>query len=373
MRIGLFIAFAGRNTGGPVIWESKLVRRLVETAPEHEYHLYCLDRRAPERIGLTSGNVIYHLLEPPVRVISMLTSLPRAIAQTKPDVFHGLTIPPPFTPKGSVMTMACSSLMKRPEFYPPLIRMRLRFLLHRAVPKSSKVVCPSKHVLDVTQDRFRLPDDRLAVISPGVDSMFHPIDESEVRTVTEGRYGLTFPYFLFSGRWEHRKNIIRTLEAFALFKRTTPSEHKLVLTGDNTWTAGEVAQTISRLGIQDAITNLGNTPWTDLPYLYCGATALMYASLWEGFGLPIVESMACGTPVITSNVTAMPETAGDAALLVDPNSTEDIANAMHRMISDGNLRNVLREKGLQRAPLFTWDETVRRTLQLYTEVATTSS
>jgi alpha-1,3-rhamnosyl/mannosyltransferase len=271
------------------------------------------------------------------------------------------------------MTMGCSSLMLHPTFYPPLIRMRLRFLLHRAIPQAARIMCPSQHVLDVTQDRFRLPADRLSIVSPGVDSAFRPMDESEVRAVTEERYGLRYPYFLFSGRWEHRKNIIRTLEAFALFKRTTPSEHKLVLTGDTSWIEEEVAERISRLGIHDSITNLGNTPWTDLPYLYCGATALLYASLWEGFGLPIVESMACGTPVITSNVSAMPETAGGAGLIVDPNSTEEIADAMHRLASDENLRGVLREKGLKRAAFFTWDEAARRTLSLYTDVATASS
>jgi glycosyltransferase involved in cell wall biosynthesis len=369
MKIGLLIAFAGRNTGGPVVWERKITRELVEFAPHHEYHLYCLDRRAPDVIGLSSGNFVYHLLKPSARVLSMLTSLPRAIARTKPDVFHGLTIPPPFASRGIVMTMACASLMRNPELYPPLVRMRLQFLLHRAVPKAAKVVCPSEHVRDVTMERFRLPADRLAVIPLGVDSMFHPIKDGELEAVVHERYGIRFPYFLFSGRWEQRKNIIRTLEAFALFKRTTRSEHRLVMTGDNTWAAEEAAATISRLGIREMVIDLGNTPWSDLPYLYSGAEAVMYASLWEGFGLPIIESMACGTPVITANITAMPETAGNAALLVDPYSVEDIANAMHRIVSDAELRGVLRARGLERARMFTWDKTVRKTLDVYEEVA----
>jgi glycosyltransferase involved in cell wall biosynthesis len=199
--------------------------------------------------------------------------------------------------------------------------------------------------------------------------MFHPIKDGELEAVVHERYGIRFPYFLFSGRWEQRKNIIRTLEAFALFKRTTRSEHRLVMTGDNTWAAEEAAATISRLGIREMVIDLGNTPWSDLPYLYSGAEAVMYASLWEGFGLPIIESMACGTPVITANITAMPETAGNAALLVDPYSVEDIANAMHRIVSDAELRGVLRARGLERARMFTWDKTVRKTLDVYEEVA----
>ena len=198
--------------------------------------------------------------------------------------------------------MGCSSLIRHPEFYPPMVRMRLRFLVHRALPKAAKVICPTEHVRIETIETFGLPADRVTVIPVGVDPIFRCIDESTVRAVLEERYAVRFPYFLFSGRWEKRKNILRMIEAFALFKRTTRCEHKFVLTGDSTWAADEVAATISRLGIQDSVVDLGNTPFSDLPYLYCGAEALMYASLWEGFGLPIVESMACGTPVITSTV-----------------------------------------------------------------------
>jgi glycosyltransferase involved in cell wall biosynthesis len=346
-----------------------LVRNLVETAPEHEYHLYCLDRRAPDVIGLSSGKFVYHLLKPSARILSMLASLPLSVARSKPDVFHGVIVGPVFAPKGMVMTMGCSSLIRHPEFYPPLIRMRLRFLVHRALPKAVKVICPTEHVRNETIEEFKLSAERVSVVYPGVDcSMFRPLEASTVRATLEERYAIRYPYFLFSGRWEKRKNIIRTIEAFALFKRTTPCEHRLVLTGDSSWAANEVATAISRLGIQDAVVDLGKTPWRDLPYLYCGAEALVFASLWEGFGFPIVESMACGTPVITSNVSAMPETAGGAGLLVDPSSVEDIAGAMHRIAGDAELRRTLRTRGLERVPLFSWQNTARKMLGVYKEV-----
>lgn len=369
MKIGLFIGFAGRNCGGPEIYERELVRALVSTAPQHQYHLYCLDRRAPAVIDVVNDAVVYHLLRPSVRVLSMLTTLPLAIARTRPDVFHAPVIPPPFCPPNTIMSMPCSSLLRHPEFYPPLVRLRLRFLLHRAVPKAAKIVCSSRHVRDVVQERFAVPVDRLPVIYPGISRAFRAIDEEETRTHLEGTYGIGYPYFLFSGRWEQRKNVIGTLGAFARFKQLHPTRHKLVLTGGRSWASAEAEAAIRALDLQNDIVDVGKTAPDALPYLYAGADAVVYASLWEGFGMPILEAMACGTPVITSNVAAMPETAGGTALLVDPHSTEDIATAMHRITSDMNLRSELRAQGLKHARLFNWEDTARQTLDLYQEIA----
>jgi glycosyltransferase involved in cell wall biosynthesis len=369
MKIGLLIAFAGRNCGGPEVGEREIVRELSAAAPQHEYHLYCLDRRAPDIIDLQGDNIIYHLLEPSVRVVSMLTSLPLAIKRTRPDVFHAPVIPPPFCPRDMIMSMPCSATVRHPEFYPPLIRMRLKFLLHRAIPKAGRVICVSEHVREVVLEEFHVSADRLPVIYPGASRLFRPIAESEKRAFVEEKHAIRYPYFLFCGRWEQRKNVVRTLEAFARFKRESHSEHKLVFTGERTWASEKADAIIAHLGIQNEIVDLGKTAVDELPYLYGAADALVFASLWEGFGMPIVEAMACGTPVITSNLAAMPETAGNAALLVNPYSVEEIAAAMHRIVSDANLRVLLRERGLQRAPLFTWEKTARDILDLYEQVA----
>lgn len=369
MRIGLLIGFAGRNCGGPEVYEREVVRALWAAAPQHEYHFYCLDRRAAGVIGLQESGVVYHLLQPSVRVVSMLTSLPLVMSRTRPDIFHAPIITPPFCPAHTIMALVCSSLIRHPQFYPPLVRLRLRFLLHRAIPKVARVICLSEHIREAVQEKFDLPAERLPVIYPGTSRVFRPIDENEKRAHLEEKHGIRGPYFLFCGRWEHRKNVVRTIEAFARFKRETHSEHKLIFSGERTWAAKEADTTIARLGIQDEIMDLGKTAVDELPYLYGAADALVYASLWEGFGMPIVEAMACGTPVITSNVTAMPETAGGAALLVDPHSTEDIAAAMHRITSDPDLRKRLRAQGLQRAQLFSWEKTGSQILSLYEEVA----
>ncbi len=364
MKIGLLIAFAGRNCGGPEVYEREIVRALTAVQPNYEYHLYCLDQRAASVIGVPHDRVIYHQLKPSSRLVSMFTSLPRVISRTRPDVFHAPVLPPPVCPMNTIMAMPCSSLIRHPEFYPPLIRMRLRFLIHRAVKTAVNIVCASEHVREVTQEHFKIQDNRLSVVYPGVSRLFRPVQENEKQTYLE-KYGLQTPFFLFSGRWETRKNVIRTLEAFALFKRNYQTEHKLVFTGGRSWGTEEAKAVMERLQLGETVVDLGKTEIDELPYLYGAADAIVYASLWEGFGMPIVEAMACGTPVITSNVSAMPETAGGAAVLVDPYSVEDIASAMHRIASDAALRTRLREQGLQRAQHFTWENAARSILQLY--------
>ena len=369
MKIGILIAFAGRNCGGPEVYEREIVRALLEVAPENEYHLFCLDQSAARVIDRQDDQIVYHLLRPQSRVVSMLTTLPLAISRVQPDVFYAPVMTPPFCPPRTIMAMACSSLIRRPEFFPPLVRMRIRFLLHRAVPKAAKVICPSEHVRDVVHEKFNLPLESLPVIYPGLSPLFRVIDEEVKRRLVEDSYGIRYPYFLFSGRWERRKNVVKTLEAFALFKRNSQTEHRLVFTGGRSWDHREAEEAIQRLGIKDMVADLGKTPFDELPYLYGAADALTYASLWEGFGMPIVEAMACGTPVITSNISAMPEVAADAALLVDPESPEDIAAAMYRMATEPELRHALSEHGAHRARLFSWQKSARKIMDLYEEVA----
>jgi glycosyltransferase involved in cell wall biosynthesis len=371
MKVGLLVAFAGRNCGSPEIYEREVTRALLEVAPQHDYHLYYLDRRAPEVLDVQGPNVTLHEMRPSSRVISMLTSVPAAIRRTQPDVFHGLVVPPPVCPRGAIMAINCSTLVKRPEFFPPLVRARLRFLLHRAVPRAAKVICPSYHVQEVLVEYFQMPIEKFPVVYAGLSPRFRETDPVERAEILRERYQINYPYFLFSGRWEKRKNLAGIVRAYARYRELGPTEHRLVLTGGKGWDSQEVAQEIVRLRLEPWVVDLGKSPVEELHYLYGGADAIVFASLWEGFGLPILEGMACGTPVITSNNSAMPETAGGAALLVDPLNPDDIAHAMKRLADDEALRSELRVKGLARAKPFTWRRTGMQMAALYEEVRQT--
>ena len=184
----------------------------------------------------------------------------------------------------------------------------------------------------------------------GVDPTYQP---------AENYYGLQFPYLLCVSNRKRHKNEFRVVEAFA--RADLPTGMHLVFTGGPT---AELTDCIEHLHITQRVYFAGVVPETELPSLYRGAEALVFPSLYEGFGLPILEAMGCGTPVVTANVTAMPEVAGGAALLVDPTSVEQIARAMEQIVSDTTLRQQLRHKGLTRAAEFSWASTAARVREL---------
>jgi glycosyltransferase involved in cell wall biosynthesis len=175
------------------------------------------------------------------------------------------------------------------------------------------------------------------------------------------------PYILNVGTLEPRKNLAGLLQAFARARRKG-LPHSLVVVGANGWGNSSVERLVDELGIREHVHVSGFVDDQTLPRLYAAADFFVYPSLYEGFGLPVLEAMACGAPVITSNVSSMPEVAGGAALLVDPRSTDELCDAMLRLAGDGQLRSLLRVKGKERAGQFSWERTAEQTWQIYQEV-----
>jgi glycosyltransferase involved in cell wall biosynthesis len=368
-RIGIFAGSAGSNSGGPERYETELLRAIAKLDLTTEYEVFCLFRDGPAKINVDAANFRYVTLRPSIRPIAMTTSLPAALWRSRLDVLHATFVPPPITPCDYAFTLVCSSMFEHPEFYPPAIRLRLQVLMGLAVRKAKVILCTSPHIQDVIRERFGVTEERSVVVPLAASSAFHPIPKAECAAFVRDRYGIEGPYLLFSGRWERRKNVARILEAFHRFRQETGAPHRLVLTGERTWAADEADAVIRRERMEDEIIDLGKSPVAELPWLYAGADALVYCSLWEGFGMPIVEAMRAGTPVITSNTSSMGEIGGDAALLVDPYSVEAIAEAMHRVtIGDPTLAGTMREKGLARGSTYSWERTARETLAAYERI-----
>lgn len=369
MKIGIFLGSVGSNSGGPERYEVELVKNLAAIDHENEYRLLCLFKDGPNRLT-QQDNFQYQILKPKMRSVSMLTSLPYAMAQYPADVWHATYVPPPFSPWNYLFTLVCSSMIEHPELYPPAVRYRLIALTNRAIKKAKHIICISDHIRQVVIERFKVSESRLSVVHLGVSEAFKPFPNSECRKFVADTYGINRPYFLFSGRWEPRKNIVRIIKAFAKFKKETGSEMLLVFTGARTWSANEAERAIDENNLRSEVIDLGKSPVHELPQLYSGATALVYPSLWEGFGLPIVEGMAAGIPVITSNNSSMAEIGADSALLVDPLSETEIAEAMFRIVNEPDLYVNLVEKGLQRSAQFRWGQTARKTLEVYQRFST---
>lgn len=209
--------------------------------------------------------------------------------------------------------------------------------------------------------------DKITVIHLAAGEHFRPQAEPVIHSVLD-RTGVRQPYILYVGSIEPRKNLIRLLEAFAQLRHWSTRWDLVVVGGRNIWKSSPVGETTEKLELKHFVHFTGYIPDSDLPGIYNGADLFVFPSLYEGFGLPVLEAMACGTPVITSNTSSLPEVAGDAALLVDPYNVEEIAAAMRHVLEDSALANDLRERGLEHAKKFSWEKTARQTISVYEKV-----
>ncbi len=247
-----------------------------------------------------------------------------------------------------------------------LDRLIYRHWLPRALPRVDAVLTDSQCSRQDIMAHLSLPPDRVHVIPLAAGASFRPLAPEAVRPVL-ARHGIDGPYLLFVGSQAPRKNLPRLLEAFARLRRWS-DRWRLVVVGAGPRPPAAIAAQIHRLGLADGVHVAGRVPEEDLPALYNGADLFVFPSLYEGFGLPVLEAMACGVPVVTADRSSLPEVAGDAALLVDPTDVEAIAAALRRVLADEALAASLRARGLARAATFSWERTARETVAVYESV-----
>jgi len=280
--------------------------------------------------------------------------LSRALSELKHDdlFFSPGYNTPLFCRSPFVFTIHDLSHVYCPEISSPLLRLYYATVMKRACGRAARIVTVSEFTKKQIIDWSGVSPEKVLNVGCAVDPEYQPDGDS---------YGLPFSYFLSVSNRKRHKNEFRIVEAFA--RANLDSRTHLVFTGEP---AADLVRLIKAHQLLSRVDFIGVVPEAKLPSLYRSAEALIFPSLYEGFGIPILEAMACGTPVVTSNVTAMPEVAGDAALLVDPSSMEQISMAMEQIVTDTSLRRRLREKGPSRAARFSWGttiSTVRRCLE----------
>lgn len=205
---------------------------------------------------------------------------------------------------------------------------------------------------------------------PRAGEHFKPIDDRRLINTAKRRYGINNEYIGFFATLEPRKNALTLIRAYSLLKKRAKGlERKLVLAGSAGWENDDVFAEIKSLGLTDDVVVTDYVPDDDLSLLMNGAEVMVYPSLYEGFGLPPLEAMACGTPVIASNTSSLPEVVGDAGIMVDPEDVEGLADAIASVLSDQGLRDEMSRKGLARAKQFSWEQAARETLKVYEDVA----
>ena len=250
------------------------------------------------------------------------------------------------------------SLTRTPEHHTLKKRVLTASLAPRVARRARLVLTPSRATSQDVMNDLLIPKERVLTIPYAAAEMFQPTAERPKHR------GTNRPYFLFVGTIEPRKNLMRLIDAFAAFARDIPDVH-LVLAGQRGWKCDEIYARAARPDVKDRTFILDYVDEASLPSLYSHALACVYPSLFEGFGFPVVEAMACGTPVLTSNTTSLGEIGEGAALLVDPLDTGSITSGLLRLGTSERVREELREKGLKRAASFSWRETGRRTLAAY--------
>lgn len=369
LNIGIFLVMTGRQAGGPETYERCLVDSLSRLDTENHYRLFCMDSKAPLLLPPPGPNLQHQVLWPSLRLISTTVSLPFALLHHRIDLLHVPFTPPPYSTKPYVFTHHCFSTFNHPEFYAPGILLRLNALLIKGLKSATRTICVSECTRDLTAERFKLDRSRMHVVYNGVGAQYQPQDTTLARKLVAERYGVHDPFVLYLGKIESRKNIVRLLEAFDAFRRETRDPVKLVLAGRRSPMTQGIDEALDELQLREHVIEMGYVRDDDLPLLYGAAVMFLFPSLWEGFGIPVVEAMACGTPVITSNLSSLPEVAGDAALLIDPYKVDDIAAAMLKLWREPDLCAELRERGIRNARRFDWDKTALETLAVYREAA----
>ncbi len=299
----------------------------------------------------------------------LLAELPALARRVGAQVIHSTYAAPPATDRARVVTIHDLSFVGHPAWFGARDRAVLNSGVRWAARHAERIVVPSR---DTRADVLALPGvsaDRVAVIAEGVEPRFRPLTTAEVAPALE-RFALARPYVLAVGNLQPRKNLLRLLEAWgALVGANATGEHLLVLAGGIRGRRADVARKVARLRLQDRVRTTGYVAEADLPALYCGASVFVCPSLHEGFGLPVLEAMAAGTPVACSRVTALPETAGNAAAFFDPFDTDDIAAVLVALLDHAEMRDKLRTRGLARARGFTWQDCAERTCEVYDEAA----
>jgi glycosyltransferase involved in cell wall biosynthesis len=308
---------------------------------------------------------VVRLLRHSSDVARLLADLPELARSLGASLVHCTYVAPPRCPVPTVVTVHDVSFVRFPEAF----TWRDRALLGTAVPYSARraraVITPSEHARREVVELLGVPERRVHVTPEACGPEFRPVAAAERATALR-RCGLDGPYVLSLGNLQPRKNLRRLLEAWRRLQDARCLDgHRLVLAGGAHGKREPVARLVAEAGLGDSVLFPGYVPQADLPALYSGAATFVYPSLYEGFGLPVLEAMACGAPVACSNAASLPEVAGDAALLFDPLDTEGIAASLGALLADEGLRAALVARGFSRAAGFSWAACARRTLAAY--------
>ena len=370
MKIGIDAHAAERDGTGNCTYIRGLLKGLAKIDKINKYILYVTDLNHPFYNNFKNiENFQMRILKPKTPVIRTPLSLAMKSFSDKLDILHVQYFAPPIHKGSLIVTIHDLAFLHFPESFDRIERFRSKILIPRNAQKASKIICGSYFSKNDIAKHCKLDPAKIEVTYYGAPSYFKPVKNSK----GEGKkilssYGIKNKFIFSLGRINYRKNLDTLIKAYKNLRDRKEINLKLVIGGKKDFLFEEVLKDIKSSGYENDIILPGYIDEIDLPTLFNSAEMFVYPSLFEGFGLPPLEAMACGCPVITSDVSSIPEVMGDAGILIDPQNADQVSNAIHKVISDVGFKEIMINKGLERAKLFNWDKTARETLKVYEKV-----
>ncbi|MBN2146114.1 MAG: glycosyltransferase family 4 protein [Anaerolineales bacterium] len=368
MRIGIDTTPLPQRPVGAGNYIIQLVRALLRQPGSDEFVIFAQRATAP-LLGLAESPrlqlVVLPDKHPALRLLWEQTIFPILVKRYRIDLLHSLHYTFPLLyPGRRVVTLHDMTFFLFPHLHTPDKRYIFRFFIHTSARLADALVADSESTRQDAMRIARIPAKKIFTAQLGVTEEFHPIHDPAHLAEVRQKYSLPGRFVLYVGLIEPRKNLPSLLKAFSMIASRIP-QHHLVITGRMGWMVADVMKQVEALDLQHRVHFTGYVEQADLPVVYNMADLSVYPSIYEGFGFPVLESMACGTPVITTNVSSMPEIIADAGIQLSPQDTAGLAQAILALIESPEQRRVLAEKGLQRAAQFTWDRTAAQTLAVY--------
>jgi len=362
MKVAIDVHSIGAQAGGNETYCRQLIQELAADQSDNLYTLFYMHSDA---LTAARNDPRFTFVQVPTNPIARICfSLPSNLRQIRPDIFHCQYIQPPYGKTPTVVAIHDLAFEHFPEFFHPLEVVRMKTLVRWTAQRADHIVTLSKFSADDIAQRYRVPRDRITVTYLAASDRFRPRDKHECQEYLARTYGIEATFILYVGRLQARKNLPRLIEAYAQARRHGVAE-KLVLVGKRDFQAALLESRIKELGLESFVLIPGYVSHEDLPLFYNAAEVFVFPSFFEGFGLPVMESMASGLPTITSRESSLEEVSGDAALLIAPADTGSIAAALERVLGDPELRRNLSESGLRRSAQFKAGNLGRQLLDLY--------
>ena len=358
MKIAVNTRFLIKNKlEGIGIYTHEILKKLVHLMPQHTF--YFLFDRAYSNEFIFADNVVPIVVSPPARHPMLWywwfeKSIPKVLHQHKIDLF--------FSPDGfcslhtnvpQLLTIHDIGFEQYPEHTPNLVNRFYRYFTPKYCDKAQKIITVSEFTKQEIIKYYNTNADKIEVV-------YNAFDNNQFEIKMEDKFSSDVPYFVFVGAVHPRKNVIGLLKAFEFYKRTYASKHKLVIIGRNAWQNKSLENFIAQMNYKDDLYWIEKCNRNELIHTVKNATALVYPSLYEGFGIPLIEAMSLGVPVIASNVSSIPEIVGNAGILAAPDNTTEIAQAMQTITTNTNLRDEYIEKGKLRARDFNWENSAKK-------------